>query len=164
MPSTRACACGLRTNATSRMPGSATSATKQARPRRWRASSLRSSRAPMPDRDAGAGLAMAASCRQSAGPDKHLAAARAGSSRVCRPLAYWRHANRPSEEEPMPKGKLRHVAMSVQDPHKTAEFYKQAFGMELVGETDSDLAQGVFLSDGVINLALLKFKTDEMAQ
>jgi catechol 2,3-dioxygenase-like lactoylglutathione lyase family enzyme len=64
----------------------------------------------------------------------------------------------------MPKGKLRHVAMSVKDPHKTAEFYKTAFGMEQVGETDSDIATGVFLSDGVINLALLNFKTDEMAQ
>ena len=64
----------------------------------------------------------------------------------------------------MPKGKLRHVAMSVKDPHKTAEFYKEALGMEQVGETDSDIATGVFLSDGVINLELLKFKTDEMAQ
>jgi methylmalonyl-CoA/ethylmalonyl-CoA epimerase len=64
----------------------------------------------------------------------------------------------------MPKAKLRHVAMSVKDPRKTAEFYKEAFGMEEVGETDSDIARGVFLSDGVINLALLNFKTDEMAQ
>jgi methylmalonyl-CoA/ethylmalonyl-CoA epimerase len=64
----------------------------------------------------------------------------------------------------MGKGKLRHVAMSVQDPWKTAKFYEEAFGMEVVGETDSDIANGVFLSDGVINMALLKFKTDEMAQ
>jgi len=64
----------------------------------------------------------------------------------------------------MGKGKLRHVAMSVQDPWKTAKFYEEAFGMEVVGETDSDIANGVFLSDGVINLALLHFKSDEMAQ
>src|SRR5437867_11728305 len=61
-------------------------------------------------------------------------------------------------------GKLRHFAMSVPDPWKTAEFYKYAFGMEVVGETDSSLAEGVFLSDGVINLALLHFKSDEAAQ
>ncbi len=61
-------------------------------------------------------------------------------------------------------GKLRHFAMSVPDPWKTAEFYKYAFGMDVVGETDSSLAEGVFLSDGVINLALLHFKSDEAAQ
>lgn len=64
----------------------------------------------------------------------------------------------------MPKAKLRHIAMSVQDPWKTAEFYKSAFDMEQIGETDSSLAEGVFLSDGVVNVALLKFKNDEAAQ
>jgi methylmalonyl-CoA/ethylmalonyl-CoA epimerase len=61
------------------------------------------------------------------------------------------------------KGKLRHIAMSVPDPWKTAEFYKHAFGLEVVGETDSSLAEGVFLTDGVVNIALLKFKSDEGA-
>jgi catechol 2,3-dioxygenase-like lactoylglutathione lyase family enzyme len=61
-------------------------------------------------------------------------------------------------------GKLRHIAMSVPDPWKTAEFYKYAFGMEVIGETDSCLAEGVFLSDGVINLALLHFKSEAAAQ
>lgn len=61
-------------------------------------------------------------------------------------------------------GKLRHIAMSVPDPWKTAEFYKHVFGMEVVAETDSSLAEGVFLSDGVINLALSHFKSDEAAQ
>src|SRR5207249_9127971 len=55
-------------------------------------------------------------------------------------------------------GKLHHLAMSVPAPWRTAEFYKYAFGMEVVGEADSSLAEGVFLSDGVINLALLHFK------
>ncbi len=61
-------------------------------------------------------------------------------------------------------GKLRHIALSVPDPWKTAEFYRHAFGLEVVGETDSSLAEGVFLSDGVINVALLHFKSDEAAQ
>jgi catechol 2,3-dioxygenase-like lactoylglutathione lyase family enzyme len=64
----------------------------------------------------------------------------------------------------MPKGRLRHIAMSVKDPHETAKFYQEAFGMEYVAQTDSDIAKGVFLTDGVINLALLAFKSDEMAQ
>ena len=62
-----------------------------------------------------------------------------------------------------PKGRLRHLALSVPDPWKAAKFYMEAFGMEKVGETDSPLAVGVYLSDGVINLALLHYKTDEMA-
>ena len=61
-------------------------------------------------------------------------------------------------------GQLRHIAMSVPDPWMTAEFYKHAFGFEIIGETDSSLAEGVFISDGVINMALLHFKTDEGAQ
>jgi hypothetical protein len=48
-------------------------------------------------------------------------------------------------------GKLRHIAMSVPDPWKTAESYKYAFGMEVVGEIDSSLAEGVFTLDAVIN-------------
>jgi|SRR5712692_1504131 len=60
-------------------------------------------------------------------------------------------------------GKLRHIALSVPDPWKAAEFYIKAFGMQKVGETDSSLAVGVYLTDGVINMALLKYKSDEMA-
>jgi methylmalonyl-CoA/ethylmalonyl-CoA epimerase len=60
-------------------------------------------------------------------------------------------------------GKLRHIAFSVPDPWKTAEFYMKAFGLAKVGETDNPLARGVFLTDGVINIALLKFKSVEAA-
>jgi catechol 2,3-dioxygenase-like lactoylglutathione lyase family enzyme len=63
----------------------------------------------------------------------------------------------------MSAGKLRHVALSVPDPWKAAEFYMNAFGMKKVGETDSSLAIGVYVSDGIINMALLKYKSDEMA-
>ena len=60
-------------------------------------------------------------------------------------------------------GKLRHIAMTVPDPWAAAEFYQKAFGMTKVGETDSSLARGVYLTDGVINLALLNYKTDAAA-
>jgi catechol 2,3-dioxygenase-like lactoylglutathione lyase family enzyme len=59
--------------------------------------------------------------------------------------------------------KLRHIAISVADPHKSAEFYMKAFGMKKVGETDWSGARGVYLSDGTINLALLNYKSDQMA-
>jgi methylmalonyl-CoA/ethylmalonyl-CoA epimerase len=62
------------------------------------------------------------------------------------------------------KGRIRHIALSVEDPWETAEFYKQALGLEEVIELDGALAEGVFLTDGVVNLALLKFKSDEAAQ
>ena len=60
-------------------------------------------------------------------------------------------------------GKLRHIALTVPDPWKAAEFYMSAFGLSKVGETDSSLACGVYLSDGVVNLALLHYKSDEAA-
>ena len=60
-------------------------------------------------------------------------------------------------------GKLRHIALSVPDPWKAAAFFQKAFGMKKVGETDSVLARGVYLSDGTVNMALLNYKTDEMA-
>ena len=59
--------------------------------------------------------------------------------------------------------KLKHVALFTTDPEATAKFYQEASGLEKVGETDSTLARGVFLSDGVINLALLNYKSDEAA-
>ena len=59
--------------------------------------------------------------------------------------------------------KIRHIALSVQDPEKSARFYEATFGLVRVGNTESALADGVYLSDGYINIALLKYKTDEMA-
>jgi catechol 2,3-dioxygenase-like lactoylglutathione lyase family enzyme len=57
--------------------------------------------------------------------------------------------------------KLRHIAFSVPDPEKSAEFYINAFGMERVGETHNPIADGVYLSDGTVNLALLRFRDDK---
>lgn len=59
--------------------------------------------------------------------------------------------------------KLRHIAVTVPDPWKSAEFYEQTFGLKRVGETHSKFADGVYLSDGTVNLALLKYKSDEGA-
>ena len=59
--------------------------------------------------------------------------------------------------------KLRHIAITVPDPEKAAEFYMRAFGLERVGASDWHGARGVYLSDGVVNLALLQYKQDEFA-
>ena len=62
------------------------------------------------------------------------------------------------------RGRIRHIALSVKDPWETAEFYKQAVGLEEVMEIDGPLAEGVFMTDGVVNLAILHFKSDEASQ
>ena len=59
--------------------------------------------------------------------------------------------------------KLRHIAIAVPDVERSAQFYEKVFELERVGTTDSDLATGIYLSDGVICLALLNYKTDEAA-
>jgi lactoylglutathione lyase len=56
-------------------------------------------------------------------------------------------------------GKLRHIAIAVQDPDATAKFYEQAFGMQRVRES----ASAVMLSDGVISLAILNNRTSHEA-
>src|ERR671923_1744549 len=54
--------------------------------------------------------------------------------------------------------KLRHIAVVVRDLERAARFYEQAFELERVGEEHLDLGSAIYLSDGVINLALLKYK------
>jgi lactoylglutathione lyase len=51
------------------------------------------------------------------------------------------------------KGRLRHIAISVRDPEAAAKFFEDAFGMVRAGSAQ----RGVYMSDGVINVALLKF-------
>ena len=59
--------------------------------------------------------------------------------------------------------KLRHIAITVPDPEKAAEFYIKAFGLKRVGTTDWHGAHGVYLTDGVMNLALLHYRKEEFA-
>ncbi len=55
--------------------------------------------------------------------------------------------------------KLRHIAVTVPDLEEAAGFYETTFGMERVRQ--SGIA--IILSDGVVSLAILKFKTDKQA-
>ena len=49
--------------------------------------------------------------------------------------------------------KIRHVAISTEDPRKTADWYKDVFGLQEVGTNGGD---GIYLSDGEINFAVLR--------
>ena len=49
--------------------------------------------------------------------------------------------------------KLRHIALAVPDPEAAATFFEQAFGMTRAGNA----MRGVYMTDGVINVALLNF-------
>ena len=59
--------------------------------------------------------------------------------------------------------KIKHIALSTQDPEKTARFYVDVFGMKQIGRVDHPAVSGYFLSDGDINLAVLNFKNDAVA-
>ena len=54
--------------------------------------------------------------------------------------------------------RIKHVALSTDDPVKTADFYKEVFGLtELRREPADTGAKGVWLSDGYIYFAILKY-------
>ena len=53
--------------------------------------------------------------------------------------------------------KLRHIALIVPDPEKAAKFFEEAFDMKIAGRA----RRGLYVSDGTINVALLKQTPDE---
>ncbi len=57
--------------------------------------------------------------------------------------------------------RLRHIAVVVKDLDKAAKFYETVFDLKMVGREDLDIGSGVYLGDGVVNLALLKYKGAE---
>ena len=60
--------------------------------------------------------------------------------------------------------KLRHLAIACKDPDAMAEFYIKAFDFKNVRTSDGPLAYGHHLSDGTIDLAILRFKTDQIGK
>ena len=59
--------------------------------------------------------------------------------------------------------KIKHIALSTRDPDATARFYVDVFGLKQIGRIDHPAVGGYFLSDGDINLAILRFKDDAAA-
>ncbi len=60
--------------------------------------------------------------------------------------------------------KLRHIAIAAKDPDAMADFYVRAFDFKIVRSNDGPLAYGHHLSDGTIDLAILRFKTDQLGK
>ena len=48
--------------------------------------------------------------------------------------------------------RLRHIAIIVPDPEAAAQFFEHAFDMKRAGTG----RRGIYMSDGVMNVALLK--------
>ena len=59
--------------------------------------------------------------------------------------------------------KIKHIAIASQDPDNTAKFYIEVFGLREIAKINSPGAIGYHLTDGDINLAILKFKNDQTA-
>jgi catechol 2,3-dioxygenase-like lactoylglutathione lyase family enzyme len=57
--------------------------------------------------------------------------------------------------------RIRHIALATSDPEATAKFYKEGLGLKEVGKVNSSTAEGYYLSDGHVNLAVLKWKSDD---
>ena len=58
---------------------------------------------------------------------------------------------------------IRHVAIAVRDAFNTAEFYKSAFDMVEVERGNTPRSNYVYVTDGQVCLAVLQYKSDEMA-
>jgi len=67
---------------------------------------------------------------------------------------------------------IRHIALASDHPGKAADFYKSAFGFrELrrfgIDPKNPEVAarpSGVFLTDGTLNIAILKFASDQLGK
>ncbi len=56
--------------------------------------------------------------------------------------------------------KIKHIALTTENPAAVAAFYKEAFDMEEIRTSPNG---AVFLTDGYINLAILNWKTEQDA-
>ena len=53
--------------------------------------------------------------------------------------------------------RLRHIAIIVPDPEEAAQFFEHAFDMKRAGTA----RRGIYMSDGVMNVALLKKEAED---
>jgi catechol 2,3-dioxygenase-like lactoylglutathione lyase family enzyme len=68
--------------------------------------------------------------------------------------------------------RIRHIAFASDHPGKAAEFYKSNFGFKELSRFGLDpdkpdearRPSGVFLTDGAINIAILKFADDQLGK
>src|SRR5262245_17718179 len=57
--------------------------------------------------------------------------------------------------------RLRHIAVCVKDLEQAAKFYEEVFELKRIEREDLDIGSAIYMSDGVINMALLNFKGAE---
>ena len=60
--------------------------------------------------------------------------------------------------------RIRHIALATRDTEATKRFYIEGLGLKEVGKVNTPTSEGYYLSDGHVNLAILKFKYDEPAK
>ena len=60
-------------------------------------------------------------------------------------------------------GRIRHIAIATRDLEATTQFYIEGLGLKQVGKVNTPTSEGYYLSDGHVNLAILKFKSDDPA-
>ena len=58
---------------------------------------------------------------------------------------------------------LKHLAMASNDPDKSREFFENVLGWSVAGVVASRNANGFYMTDGNINLAILKFRNGPAA-
>ena len=53
--------------------------------------------------------------------------------------------------------RMRHIALLVTDPEKSAQFYEKTLGFKRAGQA----GRGLYMTDGTINMALLKVRPEK---
>jgi lactoylglutathione lyase len=53
--------------------------------------------------------------------------------------------------------RMRHIALLVTDPEKSAQFYEKTLGFKRAGNA----GRGLYMTDGTINMALLKYRPEK---
>src|SRR5438093_12563063 len=78
---------------------------------------------------------------------------------MCNALSY---SGQPRIAKERAMARIKHIALSTDDPAKTAEVYKNVFGLTELRRTPSDTgAEGGWLSDGYIYFAILKYRCED---
>jgi catechol 2,3-dioxygenase-like lactoylglutathione lyase family enzyme len=54
--------------------------------------------------------------------------------------------------------KLKHLAIACDDPERTVRFYREVFEFEVLQAVEEPALHGYLISDGTLNLAILKFR------
>ncbi len=59
--------------------------------------------------------------------------------------------------------RIRHIAIQTQDEEATKNFYVENFGLKVEKHLNNERIAGYYLTDGHINVAVLRFKNDTLA-